>query len=262
MIQPATQNLPRVVKLDHNLREQTDWLKDNFDKAYYAGFSYAHTISKDITAPKVYNFDNPSRRASNNSTLASLSEVGDFELQLFRMNESPCRNGHPKGKDLSVAVGSLYSSFPAFVDGQDGQEQNGYDGSSNNNLRRAVAGSFLGSAGGGNQTGIDVYADRVNFNSKNSSVISRDSNHYNDGKTSNQQGSICYGDRTEHKTVPIYPASHNSHSSNISHNNSNYIKSSSSSSAHGNMAPPKSSYSDDITDSQLAVFDMDGKHIT
>ena len=253
MMQPTKQALPRVAKIDHNLREQTDWLAENFEKAYFSGFNYAHIISKDITAPIVYNFDNPSRRASNSSTLASLSEIGDFELQLFRLNESPCRNGYPNGKDLSVAIGSSNSSFPAFQDGQDGQEHNGSDSSS---FRRPVAGSFLRLVDGGHKGGNSVHAE--NFYGNSSSIVSMSSYHNHGGKSSNFQIGISHADRTEHKTVPIYPASYNGSNSNSNYDTYNYNRSSSGPGDHCSMAPPKS-YCDDISDSQLAVFDMDGK---
>lgn len=258
-MQPIKQSLSRVAKVEHNLREQTDWLAENFEKAYFSGFNYAHIISKDITAPIVYNFDNPSRRASNSSTLASLSEIGDFELQLFRLNESPCRNGYPNGKDTSAAIGSHNSLFPAFADGQDGQE---HDGSDSSSFRRPVAGSFLGSVDGGCKAGNNAHAESINIYGKNSSIISMNSNYNNGSKSSNYQNGISHADRAEHKTVPIYPASYNSSNinsnSNSNYDSYNYNRSSSGPGDHCSMAPPKS-YCDDISDSQLAVFDIDGK---
>lgn len=41
-------SLPRQIRLDHNLDEQINWLKNNEKKARNSAFNHAHTASNDI----------------------------------------------------------------------------------------------------------------------------------------------------------------------------------------------------------------------
>lgn len=42
-------SLPRSIRLEHNLDEQIDWLKNNKENANNNAFNYAHITSKDTT---------------------------------------------------------------------------------------------------------------------------------------------------------------------------------------------------------------------
>lgn len=42
-------SLPRNIRLEHNLDEQIDWLKNNKENANNNAFNYAHITSKDTT---------------------------------------------------------------------------------------------------------------------------------------------------------------------------------------------------------------------
>ena len=207
---PQKQTLSRSVRLEHNLKEQIDWLTNNLQGAYFSGFTYAHKASKDLTKPTQYCFDNSSRKASGNSTLASLSEVGDFELQAFRLNDSPCRNGYTNTDSSSAivsGVSGLFSSFPSYPsydqeggEGQDGLG-NGYNNGSGSNSRvRPTAGSFLGTGGAsgagsrGFQPGRSGYSERdssssIHTGSGNNGYGDNDggsSNNGNSGRNSNR----------------------------------------------------------------------------
>ena len=57
-----------------------------------ANFKYAPLASQQTSKPTTFQFDNFSRKASRNCSVASLASLGQIELENFRSNDSPCRN--------------------------------------------------------------------------------------------------------------------------------------------------------------------------
>ena len=133
---PTVQPLPRKGNLEHNLSAQLDWLNQNRQAALFAGFSYAPTASKDInpdTTSKVFNFDNLTQKRRNGkaSTLASLSEFGDFELQSFRQQQHVSRNAAPVTTSSSSAPtssSSLQASSSSSSSSSNGTANYTYNG--------------------------------------------------------------------------------------------------------------------------------------
>ena len=276
MMLMAAQNITRSAKLDHNLKDQIEWLTDNFQDAYNSGFNYAHKVSKDVSAPTVFNFDNPKRRASNNSTLASVSQVGDFELQSFRLHDSPCRNvnrngnGNADGTDFSGTASDNYNahSSSSSAKGYNGYDQNGCSDGSSSNARRPTAGSFLGTgtgtgsrgSSGGYQPGNSAYDNRN---------IQRSDGNYD--RTGGPRSGGYSGEERERSSslYPTVPPFSNNTVPPFSGSNSDISRgggNSSNGNAYGGMGDstysntvPYRSYCDDISDSQLAVLDLDGE---
>lgn len=73
-----------------NLKEQLEWIHANYETARDAGFEYAPRVSKDLQQqhqqgrPRVFNFVTNAQKRSNNSSLASISQVGLIALESFR----------------------------------------------------------------------------------------------------------------------------------------------------------------------------------
>jgi hypothetical protein len=72
-----------------NITEQLKWLELNIESAMNESFSHATSLSKNVTIPTVYSFENSSRKNMKNSAISSLSEIGNIELESFRKVDSP-----------------------------------------------------------------------------------------------------------------------------------------------------------------------------
>lgn len=254
-----SQAVPRTAALDSNLKEQLKWLSQNLTGAYYSGFNYAPKASEDFVVPTVFNFDNHSRRASNNSTLASLSEVGDFELQSFRAKNSFLGTSSNFKTDLqSSFVGSSSSARPS-VPSPEGDGQNltdGYDNGfpSSYSTRRPSVGSFLGPQGASKSYQHAGHANNINSaagRTYNDSTDRSSSNSNNGSKFGGQGG----GNQNNGSNDWHQSHSHSGSRGNIDYNNNrNYNELKSSSAANSDF----SNFPMDISDSQLAGLDIDG----
>lgn len=267
MMQGQSQHIIRVKKLDNNLKDQIDWLSLNLEKSYFSGFNYAHKVSKDISAPTVFNFDNPSKRASNSSTLASISEIGDFELQSFRINsnlrsdiqrdsaERPANaNGHSSNSSASFSYDA-----DEHLNGGD-QEQHR---SSSSYRPRPSVGSFLGGQGAANgflpgdrsrdrDEGRQSGSGNGNFNRSNNNTNSSSSGYGDQSGNSSSSSSSGYNNMSRGLHTGSSSA-YNSYSTARDPPSSSSFSSSSSSSTG-----PVEAYSTCISDSQLAVLDIEG----
>ena len=256
-MQAQSQHIVRVNKLDNNLKDQIDWLSSNLEKSYFSGFNYAHTVSKDISAPPVFNFDNPSKRASNSSTLASISEIGDFELQSFRIN-SNLRGDNQRdfAERPASANGHASNSSASFsYDAEEhlnGGDQEQYRNSSSSYRPRPSVGSFLGGQGAAN--GFlpgDRSRDRDEGRQSTAADGSGNFNRSNNNSSSSAYGSGSSSSGCNNMSRGLHTSSsaYSGYSSAI-----NPTSNSSSSSSTG----PVETYSTCISDSQLAVLDIEG----
>jgi hypothetical protein len=250
------QAIPRTAALDSNLKEQLKWLSQNLTGASYSGFNYAPKASEDFVVPTVFNFDNHSRRASNNSTLASLSEVGDFELQSFRAKNSFFGNSSTVPKELPSSSSGWSSSGRSNVpsiewDGQDTSD--GHENNVPNSYKRPSVGSFLGQNGTSKNYENAGYTNSVNssagraydhVNNNNSKSSSSSSSKYAGQGGSNQNNN----NNDWHQNN--YNSERRENDYNNSHSKNDYSTS--------NIAA-KTDYSMDISDSQLAGLDIDGQ---
>lgn len=263
MMQAQSQHIVRVNKLDNNLKDQIDWLSSNFEKSYFSGFNYAHTVSRDISAPPVFNFDNPSKRASNSSTLASISEIGDFELQSFRINsnlrsdnqrdfvERPANaNGHASNSSASFS----YDAEEHF----NGGDQEQHRTCSSSHRPRPSVGSFLGGQGAAN--GFlpgDRSRDRDEGRQSTSAGGSGDFN-----RSHNNSSRSAYGDQSGNGSSSSSSGYNNMsrglHTSSSTYNGYSSVINPSSNSSASLSAGPVETYSTCISDSQLAVLDIEG----
>ena len=248
-MQAQSQHITRVNKLDNNLKDQIEWLSLNLEKSYFSGFNYAHTASKDVIAPIVFNFDNPSKRASNSSTLASLSEIGDFELQSFRLS-SNLRNSNtterPPNGNVSNSSASLSSEFEDHVGAGDQDPHR-----SSNYSHRPSVGSFLGIQGtavGFLPGSSDREQNRQSY-ATTSSSFSRLSN-------GGSYGSI--GSIGSTGNGPSTSATYGNMSKNFNNDSSGY-------SNYSNTRNPSTvaieAFTTSISDSQLADLDIDGREL-
>jgi hypothetical protein len=270
VMQAQSQHIVRVNKLDNNLRDQIDWLSLNLEKAYFSGFNYAHKVSKDITAPLVFNFDNHSKRASNSSTLASISEIGDFELQSFRINSNlRSENQRDSVERPASANGHASNSTASFsYDAEEhlnGVDQEQHRNSSSSYRPRPSVGSFLGGQGAANgflpgdrsrdrDEGRQSGSGNGNFNrSNNNSSSSSSSSGYGD-QSGNSSSSSSSGYNNMSRGLHTGSSTYSGYSSVI-----NPLSSSSSSSSFpSSFTGPLEAYSTCISDSQLAVLDIEG----
>ena len=252
------QFLPRLAELDNNLKEQVLWLSENFEKAYFNGFTYAHTLSKDVLAPVVFNFDNNPRRASNNSTLASLSQIGDFELQSFRLNSSINSSGHNSNNTPAVPARTPSSSTSALStsvewrSSESSEDQDLGGSADQNNRRRLTVGSFLsvqGPSKGYQPSSAPSNGYRSDYNS--------DTHDGNSHQTHDRSSGTIYGNDS---------GAYNGNKVNSSYDSKSYSSnssSSSSSSTNGTMQAPNGLYlppfSMEVSSSQLAALDMESK---
>ena len=267
-MQAQSQHIVRVNKLDNNLKDQIDWLSSNLEKSYFSGFNYAHKVSKDISAPTVFNFDNPSKRASNSSTLASISEIGDFELQSFRINsnlrsdnqrDSAERPANANGHALNSSASFSYDAEEHLNGGDQEQHRN----SSSSYRPRPSVGSFLGGQGAANgylpgdrprdrDEGRQSGSGNGNFNRSNNNNSSSSSSGYgNQSGNSSNSSSSGYNNMSRGLHTSSSSA-YNSYGSVIN------PPSSSSSSSSSSFTGPVEAYSTCISDSQLAVLDIEG----
>jgi hypothetical protein len=256
-MQTQSQHIARVNKLENNLKDQIDWLSTNLEKSYFSGFNYAHTVSKDISAPPVFNFDNPSKRASNSSTLASISEIGDFELQSFRIN-SNLRSDNQRDSAERPANGQPFISSASFSyeaeEHLNGGDQEQHRSSSNSYRPRPSVGSFLGGQGASNgflpgdrsrdrDEGRHSGSGNGNFNRSNNNYSSSSSSSGYGDQSSN--GSSAFSSGYCNMSRGLHTGSSSAYSS---------YSTAPSSSSSGSVE----AYSTCISDSQLAVLDIEG----
>jgi hypothetical protein len=267
-MQAQSQHIVRVNKLDNNLKDQIDWLSLNLEKSYFSGFNYAHKVSKDISAPPVFNFDNPSKRASNSSTLASISEIGDFELQSFRINsnlrsdnqrDSAERPANANGHALNSSASFSYDAEEHLNGGDQEQHRN----SSSSYRSRPSVGSFLGGQGAANGYLLgDRSRDREDGRQSGSGNGNFIRSNNNNSSSSSSSG---YGDQSGNSSSSSSSGYNNmsrglhtgSSSANSSYGTARDPPSSSSSSS-SSFSGPVEAYSTCISDSQLAVLDIEG----
>ena len=229
-------------------------MSENFEKAYFNGFTYAHTLSKDVLAPVVFNFDNNPRRASNNSTLASLSQIGDFELQSFRLNSSINSSGHNSNNTPAVPARTPSSSTSALStsvewrSSESSEDQDLGGSADQNNRRRLTVGSFLsvqGPSKGYQPSSAPSNGYRSDYNS--------DTHDGNSHQTHDRSSGTIYGNDS---------GAYNGNKVNSSYDSKSY-SSSSSSSTNGTMQAPNGLYlppfSMEVSSSQLAALDMESK---
>lgn len=245
MMQAQSQHIVRVNKLDNNLKDQIDWLSSNLEKSYFSGFNYAHTASKDVIAPIVFNFDNPSKRASNSSTLASLSEIGDFELQSFRLSSNLKNNNtteRPANGNVSYSSASLSSEFEDHVGAGDQDPHR-----SNNYSHRPSVGSFLGLQG--TAVGFLPGASDREQNKQSYATTSSSFSRLNNGGS---YGSVGNG--------PSTSATYGNISKSFTNDSSGF---SNYSNTRNSSTVAIEAFTTSISDSQLADLDIDGmKHIS
>lgn len=257
------QAISRTVALDSNLKEQLKWLSQNLITASYSGFNYAPKASEDFVVPTVFNFDNHIRRASNNSTLASLSEVGDFELQSFRAKNSFSGIGPTVQKDFqSSSVGWSSSGRPALpsVEWNGEDESDGHENNvpSSYNIKRPSVGSFLGSHGTSKS-----YQQAGHSNSVNSTAGLAYTDNINRNTSSGSSSSSGQGG-SNHNSSNVWNQNyyHNERRENANYNNNN---NQSKNDYNGNISSSSTAVNDysyypmDISDSQLADLDIDGQ---
>lgn len=96
--------------LSTNLEKELSTLQANLTKCQFSGFvyapAYAASVAEGIIAETkrvVFDFEDSTTKLSNNSTAASLGQIGNIELDVFRKNDSPCR--------LS---GAVFGEFPGI----------------------------------------------------------------------------------------------------------------------------------------------------
>ena len=245
VMQAQSQHITRVNKLDNNLKDQIEWLSLNLEKSYFSGFNYAHTASKDVIAPIVFNFDNPSKRASNSSTLASLSEIGDFELQSFRLSSNLRNNNtteRPANGNVSYSSASLSSEFEDHVGAGDQDPHR-----SNNYSHRPSVGSFLGLQG--TAVGFLPGASDREQNKQSYATTSSSFSRLNNGGS---YGSVGNG--------PSTSATYGNISKSFTNDSSGY---SNYSNTRNSSTVAIEAFTTSISDSQLADLDIDGmKHIS
>ena len=245
VMQAQSQHITRVNKLDNNLKDQIEWLSLNLEKSYFSGFNYAHTASKDVIAPIVFNFDNPSKRASNSSTLASLSEIGDFELQSFRLSSNLKNNNtteRPANGNVSYSSASLSSEFEDHVGAGDQDPHR-----SNNYSHRPSVGSFLGLQG--TAVGFLPGASDREQNKQSYATTSSSFSRLNNGGS---YGSVGNG--------PSTSATYGNISKSFTNDSSGF---SNYSNTRNSSTVAIEAFTTSISDSQLADLDIDGmKHIS
>jgi hypothetical protein len=215
--------------------------------------------------PRVFNFDNPKKRASKASTLASISQIGDFELQQFRISDSPCRNGQSKGQLLLTSSAALSLS----TDGQERQESGIVRPRSNYTFLGGEPGFF----GGNQSSNINNSSSTVKNDFSNGStgrgIFANDSssryrsdnddgnnNNYGNGVSSNGSNICNNDDRADYNTRPVYSNEHCNDNGSSNYRNSSEVRSGIENIAGSKIQPPQNA---DVSDSQLMEIDFDGE---